>query len=90
MERRFQMQIGIYDENFDFSPILYSNGEIVDEKYRHEISSINAGDGALDWMVEKFYTINPVVPSPPVPEPSTSLLCIIGLGVLLLKRKTNG
>lgn len=43
MERKFQMQIGIYDENFDFSPILYSNGEIVDGKYRHEIGSINPG-----------------------------------------------
>ena len=41
----------------------------------------------IPWIPEKFYTINPY--TPPVPEPSTSLLALIGSSLLMLKRKVK-
>ena len=79
------MQIGNYDEDFNFNPILFSKGEKVEGRYRYNPGDLGPYGG--EWIPAEFYTINPVIPSPSVPEPSTSLLCIIGFGVLMLKRK---
>ena len=91
MDYLFQLQVGYYDDDFNFSAHLYS----VSEYYRDLYGVHTYEEGTIlppikDWIPQEFYTINPVIPSPPVPEPSTSLLGIIGLGLLLLKRKTNG
>ena len=83
-----------YDtDSADWSPLAYS----AYEKLTTEFGKSHTYDlGTLEppregsWIPTEFFTINPVIPSPPVPEPSTSLLGIIGLGLLLLKRKTNG
>lgn len=78
------MQIGNYDENDNFNPILYSNGIIVDSKYRYEPGDL--GPGAADWTVLDFYTINPVMPVSP--EPSSGILFLLGASLLALKRKS--
>ena len=83
-EMLFQMQVGNYDGNDNFIPLLYSLGGIVDGKYWYDSGSMYPQYG--EWTPTKFYTINPVVP---IPEPTTFLLLLLGFGILALRRK-NG
>ena len=85
MEHLFQMQLGTYDSDDNFLPLLYTNGEIVDNKYWYDWGTLAPHNG--DWIPTEFYTINPVIPSPSVPEPSTSILCLLGASLLALRRK---
>lgn len=85
MEHLFQMQLGTYDGDYNFLPLLYTNGETVDNKYWYDWGTLAPNNG--DWIPTEFFTINPVIPAPQVPEPSELMLCIIGFGVLMLKRK---
>ena len=84
VEMLFQMQVGNYDGDYNFIPLLYSLGETVDGKYWYDSGSLLPQYG--EWTPTKFYTINPVVP---VPEPTTFLLLLLGFGILALRRK-NG
>lgn len=63
---------------------LYSYNDI--KKYIHPNSS--------GWTITELFSdraLHPTfVPGQAIPEPSAAILCIIGLGLLLLKRKTNG
>lgn len=80
------MQLGIYDGDYDFSPILYTDAVLVDGKYRYDPGTLLPP--SMDWQMQNFYTLNPVIPdSPSTPEPNTILLFTIGSGLLLLRRK---
>ena len=89
MEALFQIQVGYYDVDENFLVVLYSSVETkMNLLEGHSYSPGTLYPTGPDWTPMDFYTINPVVPiSPLIPEPSTSLLCIIGFGVLMLKRK---
>ena len=80
-EKLFQMQIGNYDGNDDFIPILYSSKQQVDGKYWYDTGTL--GPPNLDWTPTDFYTINP----PISPEPSTGLLFIVGLSTIFMTRR---
>lgn len=85
MEMLYQIQIGTYDSDYNFSAICFSTSELVDEKYRYDAFSLLPP--SMDWHVDAFYTSNPVGPS--VPEPSSALMFLFGLSFLLLKRKPH-
>lgn len=91
LEMRFQLQIGYYDEDFNFISELYSNTETADNLYEsHIYERSQLGPSLTDQIPSDFYTINPVIPdSPPTPEPNTTLLFTIGSGLLLLRRKLS-
>ena len=40
LEMLFQMQVGNYDEDFNFSPMLWTRGELVEGKYWYDTGSI--------------------------------------------------
>ena len=88
LETLFQMQIGNYDEDFNFSPLLWTKGELVDGKHWYDTGSILPP--STDWIPTQFYTINPVVPITPSPEPNSGILLLIGIGFLGLRRKPVG
>ena len=87
-EYMFMIELGenVWDsliEDYNWSPLAYSDtveGQWLKQKYTSEEGSL-APPTFTTWTPMNYHT---------VPEPSASLLCIIGLGVLLLKRKTNG
>ena len=81
LEMLFQMQVGNYDEDFNFNPMLWTKGELVDGKHWYDTGSILPP--GTEWTPTAFYTINPVSP---VPEPSSSLLLLLGISILMLKR----
>lgn len=83
LEMLFQMQVGNYDEDFNFNPMLWTKGELVDGKYWYDTGSIMPAY-PYEWTPTAFYTINPVSPSP---EPSSSLLLLLGASFVLLLRK---
>ena len=83
IERLFQIQIGNYDEDFNFNPILFSDGMIVDSRYRHTPGDLSPYDG--EWSVMDFYTINLV--SPDAPEPNSFILLSLGICLLGLRRR---
>lgn len=79
----------MYNENddIDFNVILWSDNKesstFVENENKYTPGSI-APSSFKPWIPSQFYTINPVIPTP---EPSVTLLCIIGFGMLMLKRK---
>ena len=85
-----------YDtDSADWSTLAYSAYEKLTDDFKtdhtYDLGTI-APPTTTSWIPEEFFTIKPAIPSggsPYVPEPSTSLLGIIGLGLLLLKRKTH-
>ena len=87
MEALFIMELGYNEWNdgvgdYVWRTLAESAPELYRDlvgKYMYEQFDISPGPDHV-WT-PNFYT---------TPEPSTSLLCIIGLGLLLLKRKTNG
>ena len=79
-EKLFQMQVGNYDGNDDFIPILYSSKQEVAGRYWYDSGTL--APPSMDWTPMDFYTMNP----PVVPEPSSALLALVGAGLLLLKR----
>lgn len=83
MEYMFQMQIGTYDNDYNFIEMLYSNAESVPNRYWYDWGTIAPYDG--DWIPIEFYTVNPVVPV--IPEPNSFILLSIGTSMLLLSRK---
>lgn len=85
LEMLFQMQVGNYDEDFNFNPILWTKGEIVDKKHWYDTGSILPP--STDWIPTEFFTLNPVVPISPVPEPNSFILLSLGICLLGLKRK---
>lgn len=56
----------------------YTYEQLIANNYIYETFSI--APPGTDWTPMSYHT---------TPEPSTSIMCIIGLGVLMLKRKTN-
>ena len=82
LERLFQLQLGTYDSDYNFIPLLYTNSELVDGKYWYDWGTLAPYNG--DWTPTAFYTINPVSPTP---EPSSSLLLLLGASFVLLLRK---
>jgi hypothetical protein len=89
MDALFQIQVGYYDGDFNFISALYSDTETKANLLAGNSYAIGSlYPPGTDWTPGHYHTVNPVVPS--VPEPSELMLCIIGLGLLLLKRKNNG
>lgn len=88
LEMLFQMQVGNYDEDFNFSTLLWTKGELVDGKHWYDTGSILPP--GTEWIPTQFYTINPVVSITPSPEPNSGILLLIGIGFLGLKRKPVG
>ena len=94
IETLMQMEIGHLswddDYNYMWQTIAWSDALTLDEIHRETYIP-----GTIDppkeswggWMPTKFYTINPYVP--PVPEPSSLLLALIGSSLLMLKRKVR-
>lgn len=78
-EKLFQMQIGNYDGDYNFYPILYSSRKTVTGHW-YDMGTLLPP--TTDWTPTDFYTYNP-----PIPEPSSSLLVLIGISFLGLKRK---
>ena len=87
MEILFVMELGYntWDDDlgdYVWETLAQSAPELYQDLMRQHMYA--TGDisppGYTPWTPD-FYT---------TPEPSTSILCIIGLGLLLLKRKTNG
>lgn len=81
----FQMQIGEYDENDNFISFLYSNNEYLRRDNWYDWGQIDPGQ--MDWSPTEFFTVNPVMPE--APEPNANRLFLLGLSVLLLKRKST-
>ena len=86
MEYLYQMQIGTYDNDYNFIELLYSNAENVPGKYWYDWGTLGPS-GDVDWIPTEFYTVNPVVPV--IPEPNVSILFLLGCSMLFLKRKEN-
>lgn len=78
------MQVGIYDDDWNFTPILYSNYADMNEISKHTYEVGQLAPIAGDWAPGTYHT---VIPSPPVPEPSSLMLSFVGASLLLLKRK---
>ena len=85
-----------YDtDSADWSTLAYSAYEKLTDDFKtdhtYDFGTL-APPITTSWIPEEFFTIKPALPSGGTyaPEPTTGLLTIIGLGVLLLKRKTNG
>ena len=83
----FMMQIGTYDEDWNFTSILYSDYASAEEISRHTHTVAQLAPIAGDWAPNTFYTY---VPPALVPEPSAGLLLLLGVGFLSLKRKPVG
>ena len=71
----FQMQLGNYDEDWNFNPLLYSRKELVSEQHWYTEGSLMPP--GTDWIPTQFYTYNPVAP-----ESSTSILILLGVATL--------
>ena len=87
LEALFIMELGYNSWDDDVGDYVWrtlaeSSPETYADLRQHMYAEFDIGPSSPDPWSPDFYTT--------VPEPSTSLLCIIGLGVLLLKRKTNG
>lgn len=80
-EKLFQMQVGNYDGDDNFIPLLYSSKSEVAGRYWYDDGQLAPQYG--EWTPTDFYTYN----SPIVPEPSSTLLAFIGICFLGLKRK---
>lgn len=94
METLIQMEIGHLtwddDYNYMWQTIAWSDALTLDDLYKEAYiaGSISPSDESWGgWMPTRFYTINPYVP--PVPEPSSLLLVLIGSSLLVLKRKVK-
>jgi len=83
-EYLFQMQVGVYDANFDFMELLYSRAETTSGHW-YDMGTLLPS--VQEWTPIDFYTINPVIPS--APEPNSFMLLTIGISLLALRRK-NG
>lgn len=88
----FQMQI-LQDSSGVETTLLYSDyrdGDYLQNENNHTyVEGSIAPDPYLPWTPDSFYTINPVIPIVPSPEPTSSLLMLVGSIVLFLKRKHN-
>ena len=74
------MQIGTYGSEDEFEEILFSKAIDVDSKYWYDFGTLAPYNG--DWNPTQFYTYNPVAP-----EPSTSILILLGVATLALRRQ---
>ena len=86
MEYVYQMQVGTYDADYNFIELLYSD---TDNAAGHWYDMGTILPPNTDWMPKEFYTVNPVVPTPVVPEPDSGILFLTGISILFLKRKRN-
>ncbi len=67
MDYLFQLQVGYYDDDFNFIAHLYSVSEYYKDLYGvHTYEEGTILPPINDWVPENFYTINPVIPSPPL------------------------
>ena len=83
IERLFQMQVGNYDEDFNFSPLLWTKGELVDGRYWYDTGTL--APPGIDWIPTEFFTVNPVMPISP--EPNSFILLSLGICLLGLRRR---
>ena len=89
-EALFQIELGLieYDDAFNvvgWEAVAWSDTASSSENVIwHGGVSLPADH---QWTPFKFYTINPY--TPPVPEPSSLLLALIGSSLLMLKRKVK-
>ena len=88
-EYMFMIEIGqdVWDgliNDYNWNPLAYSDtveGQWLKNKYTVENFSLGPPMYS-DWTPMNYYTYAS-------PEPSSALLCIIGFGVLMLRRKTS-
>lgn len=91
------MEIGYNSWNEDIGDYVWETlaESLPKETYETLRNQYMYGEGTLGphkndvWIPTEFYTLNPVIPTPPVPEPNTILLFTIGSGLLLLRRKLS-
>ena len=67
------MQVGIYDDDWNFTPILYSEFADIDEISKHTYEIQQIAPIGKDWAPGTYYT---AIPPFPVPEPSSSTLFV--------------
>ena len=83
-ERLFQMQVGNYDGDGNFMPLLWTRGESIPGKYWYDSGTLLPP--GFEWAPTKFYTANPVIPD--IPEPNSFILLSLGICLLGLRRKS--
>ena len=77
------MQVGTYDGDYNFNPLLWTKGELVPGKHWYDAGTLLPP--GTDWIPTEFFTVNPVMPVSP--EPSSGILFLLGASLLALKRK---
>lgn len=83
LEMLFQMQVGNYDEDFNFNPLLWTKGELVPGKHWYDTGTLLPP--GTDWTPTEFFTVNSVVPISP--EPNSFILLSLGICLLGLRRR---
>ena len=97
IEALYYIEIGYNSWNEDIGDYVWETlaESLPKETYETLRNQYMYGEGTLGphknnvWIPTEFYTLNPVIPTPPVPEPNTTLLFTIGSGLLLLRRKLS-
>jgi hypothetical protein len=88
-EYLFQVQI-LQDSSGTDNIILFSDYvrglDLMDDKHTYIEGTLNPPI-ETPWVPGVYHIVPPSLPS--VPEPSSALLCIIGFGMLMLRRKTS-
>ena len=79
----FQMHAGNCDESRNFISILFSGNLVVDSKCQYNLDDLSSY--CRELCVSSFCMSHAILASN-VPEPSSSLLCLIGFCVLMLRR----
>ena len=86
MEALFSIELGRMDWDDDtymsgaFQVLAESDKYTYEQVMAHMYPTFDLNPPVTDWKPMSYHS---------VPEPSTSLLCIIGFGVLMLKRKAH-